>query len=262
MKHLKRHWGITTMLAVCFVGGGALWWGRDAGRAAVAQAPGVYASLSETQRDAIRDVMEELSLDRDALVALNPSEELAESLVSTARTFCIDNAAALATRKGTIHQRVSAIRTLERDIRMGTAVQGADAALMQARLDLKTARDGYRGDLAALESGIGQLLSTRQQATLAAVRNGHGQTMPIRSLDLDDAQRRATSRAKRTFDRLRAGASSDEERAAAVAGWEFDLAGILTADQQAAMDNYVTNYNTASANVGSALGTVLPIDQG
>ena len=104
--------------------------------------------------------------------------------------------------------------------------------------------------------------ATRQNATWTAIKSGWGQQMPFRMLALSDQQRQDLSKAKRTYRRQRASASSGEERNAARTTWQAALAGILTTDQKTIVSSYESNYDSASANVAGGFDAVLTTSDG
>lgn len=239
--------------------GGTVWWRSNGHSIALAQEPPQL--LTQLERDAVVTLLKDISLDRDALIALNADSEQAASILSTARTWRETNASTLVTLKNTIDQKVVAVRKLEKAERMGPADPGRAAALALAREQLGTARASHRSALSPLESSVNTLLSESQRTTWNAIRHGHGRKMPIRMLALTDTQRLAVSRAHRTYERQRRAATTDQERSTAVSTWESALKQILTQDQENVMDAYYSNYGTASGAAAEAWDSVLAVEE-
>lgn len=262
MRRLRQHWRI--MAAVCLVlaVGGSLWWRSVPFGTALAEDPPGYDPISEYQRDAVMTLLGDVGLDRDALIALNPSSSQAESVLSTIRTWQENNQTTLANLKTTRDRKVTALRQIEKAIRTGPADPSHESQLALARQDLATAKAAYRSALGSLENSVLSLLSDSQKATWTAIKSGHGQTMPIRMLALSDAQRLAVSKAYRDYRRKRAAAATAEQRQAAQTTWESALDQILTTDQKNVVAAYYSNYATASGAAANAFDTVLAVEGG
>jgi len=265
MRVLKRHWRVSTVVALAIVLATAWIWQNASARMAMLvmdpDPPPNYEPLDRTTADRIRGVLEQIKLDRDALIALNPSAAQAEDILAEVRSWQASNAATLASLKNTIDEKVHAVRVLEKAIRMGTAGENAQERLALAVTDRTNANAAYDNAFSSLRTSINNLLSGSQQATWTAIQTGHGQHMPIRMLALSDAQRIAVSKAKRTYERRRAAASNSEARTAALNTWNNDLDSILTNDQKTVVTSFYSNYGSASANVGTAIDTVLPVEE-
>ncbi len=265
MKNLRYHWRIVTMLVVIVVGTGAFFWHRAEAKMSfflfAMQEGGTYTPLNAVQRDAIIGSLNEVALDRDALVALNLSTSQAETVVSTARTWQQNNQSTLSSQMTTIHQKRHAVREIEKAIAMGPFDANRETQLATARQELKDAQAAYRTTLTSLESTVNTGLSAAQQATWVAIKSGWGQQMPIRMLDLTDEQRLAVSDAHHRYQRQHSGASNDSERSTAVTTWTSALDSILTANQRTLMQSYNSNYANASAAAASAYATVLPLQE-
>lgn len=266
MKHIKARWRLGFGLSLVVLVASGWWW--QSARANMMlmmfaqEPPEGYTPLDPITHDKVRNILEDVSLDRDAMVALNPSNAQAEQLLLTVRDWQSTNQATLATLRNNIHSKVHAVRVLEKAIRVGTAGPTGREQLALAIADRTAARTAYTDALAPLKATINVALSASQQATWTAIQTGHGQQMPIRMLALTDEQRMAVSRAKRAFDRRRAGASDASGRSTAVTAWNSGLDLILTTDQKNVMAAYYQNYNGASANVASAIETVLAVETG
>ncbi len=278
MKHLQRHWRFGMVLVL--VGGAASTWWWQSARANMAmmlvqEEPG-FTPLDRVTHDKIRGILETIGLDRDAMIALNPTATQAEGVLSTVRTWQSSNQATLASLKNTIHEKVHAVRVLEKAIhekvhavhvlekaiRTGTAGPTGQDRLALAVTDRTDAHTAYDNALAPLRTSINILLSNSQQATWAAIQTGHGQQMPIRMLALTDSQRISVSKATRTFQRRRAGAANANDRGTAATSFSSDLDSILTTGQKTVVSAYNSNYNTASANVATAIDTVMAVEEG
>jgi len=260
MQHLKRNWRIITVVALLITGGG-LWLGIGVHGRAVAdpEPPGGYGELSQVERDATLGVMEDVALDRDALVALNLTGEQAEDLAAATREWCSESATTLATLRATIGARTSELRALRAAIRMGPAQAGQEEALATAIADLLAARAAYHTALGSLRTAVAAELSETQEAAWASVERGHSQRMPIRLLDLSSEQRLAISGAWRAYRLAYAAATSDEERQTARSTWASAQASILTEAQQDVVEAYLGYWVASSEAVAEALDTVLPL---
>lgn len=253
---------MVTVFAVVVAAGGTLWWRSAAEGTALVQDPAEFEALSEFERDAIDELLAQSDLGREVLIALNPSSGQAESIVAAVRTWREDNASTLAARKATLDAKVCAVRKIEKAIRMGPADSSRNQQLSIARQELATAKAARATTLASLESSVENLLSESQRATWSAIQSGWGRKMPLRMLDLTDSQRLVVSKARRTWKRQRAAASTPQERASAHTTWESALNRILTTDQKTVKEAYYDNYATASSAVADAYETVLAVSDG
>ncbi|MEK6674486.1 MAG: hypothetical protein AABZ47_02400 [Planctomycetota bacterium] len=259
MKTLRKHWGkMVAAFLLLALGGTVLWHETRPGTGgSVAFADPPYTPLTRVDRDAIVRLMEDISLDRDALIALNPNSTQAESIVSTIRTWRTNNAAAVTTHQRNIAAKIAAVEDLKRQIAVGPAQAGQDASLAQAVSDLMSAKATYRNALSSLESSVSDLLSTSQRTSWTAIRSVFGQTMPMRLVSLSDQQRVDLSRAHRRYQLRMAAASNDEDRSTAVSTWDTDRNQILTNEQQTVWNTYSSTYGSASSAVAGAINTVL-----
>lgn len=264
MQNIKKHWRLAAILAVSLTLGG-VWLLRAEARMAFTSfalmGGETNTPLNAVQRDAIIGSLNEVSLDRDALVALNLSTNQAETLLGTARTWQQNNQSTLTTQTTAIHQKRHAVRELEKAIAMGPFNENHQTQLATAREELQTAQAAYRTTLSALESTINQGLSESQRASWTAIKTGWGQQMPIRMLDLSDEQRLAVSDAHHRYQRQHSAASNDEERSAAVTTWNNARDSILTTEQKTVFQSYNSNYASASEAVAGAYTTVLPLQE-
>ncbi len=256
MKKLFISWQallvVVSLAAAC-----GLWFSGGLGAAAVAQTPPEFTPLDEVQLSAVRNLIKRLNLDRDAMIALNPTAAQAESVLSTVRTWQETNVALLASLKLDVDRGRSAVRRVEKAIRMGPADPGRETEMAVARRDFLDAKSAYTAALAPLEASVSAILTASQRDTWAAIKTGWGQQMPVRMLDLSDAQRLSVSKAKRTSRRLRAAATDKTARDTAVGGERTAMDGILTVDQKSAVAGYYSNYAAASAVVAEAMNAVL-----
>lgn len=266
MTTFRKNWRLMSLVLVtAIVGGGWLFSASATSMnffAMMQGPPETFAPLDPVRHDAVRNLLAKVSLDRDALVALNLSATQAESVLSTTRSWYITNETTLQSLQNSIHAKVHAVRVLEKAERMGPADELRKPALALARTDLVTARTAYDSALNPLKTSVNTALSASQQATWTAIQSGWGQQMPIRMLALTGPQRLAVSKSVHTFRRQRAAAAGKTARDTAVSAHNTSLDGILTAEQKTAMASYNSNYATASANVAGAIDTVLPKTQG
>ncbi len=68
-----------------------------------------YTPIDIVQRDRVRDLLDHIHLDRDALTALNLTNTQAENILSGARTWCENNLSTLKTLQDNIHIKVAAV---------------------------------------------------------------------------------------------------------------------------------------------------------
>ena len=260
MRNLKKHWRPMALVVTLLILAGSFWLSNGESKMVLAQAGGGegYAPTDRAERQAVRGLLDELGLDRDALIALNLSGPQAESILATARTWRGDNAATRQTLRGAITAKVGEIRGIRRAIRMGPAQAGREEALNTALQELADARAAYKTACQPLEENVNALLSVSQRAAWTAIRKGCGQSMPLRMLDLTPDQRRTLSRAERHYKWRHAAAGTGPERQAAIAARHTAWEQTLTQGQQQMIDAYHGYLETASENVSEALGTVFP----
>ena len=267
MKSLvTKHWRLMSFVMVmALIGGGWLWQTAVARQIttlpllAVGQTS--YTTVDVVQRDRIRNILDHIRLDMDALVALNLTAQQAETLISGTRTWCENNEVTLQTLQEDIHRKVTGVRTVEKTIAMGPHDVANLDALALARQELGDAKNSYETSLASLKASIDLQLSQSQQATWDAIKTGHGQQMPIRMLDLTDTQRLAVSKAQRTYKRRRMASQGGEQRSSAVTEYESSLDQIFTVDQKNVISAYLGYYSSSSTAVVNAMATVLPLPE-
>jgi hypothetical protein len=262
MKQLKRNWKLLAGVFGLVSISGAVWWLNGSASVVVAQAgpPPEYAPVTDAQRDAMLAVLEDVSLDRDALVGLNVSAEQAVDLLAGTRQWFEANRSRLAALNATIGEKRVEVRRLEKAIRVGPREVGQDDDLASARQQLAAARRTYRQALGPLKSALAAEMSPTQRATWQVIERGWGRQMPIRMLALTSQQRHDYARALRRLRLQYAAADTAEARAAAQAAWEQALADILTdSDRQiiAAYEQYAPDAADAVAN---ATNTVMPAE--
>ncbi|MCH8854213.1 MAG: hypothetical protein IID41_16415 [Planctomycetes bacterium] len=253
------------MFSVCFcvtlLGGGLLWWmARDSSTALAYQNPPGYEPVDVVQHDAILALLDDVALDRDALIALNVSANQAMALVAAARSWQVANAAAVAEDQTAIDEARTAVREARLAIAMGPYDEADNAALASALQQLAAAEAAYVALLGGLQTALAADCSESQQAAWSAIENGLGSSMPIRMLALSDQQRLDLSGARRRYRLQYASAGTTAERSQAVAAWEQAQGQILTQDQQTIMASHNSYYADSSAAVAQALDTVLPIE--
>jgi len=263
MRNLQRHWKSVAVVSVGVLGAGAwLWRGAEARMLldpGGEPEPVVYEPLTQVQRDAIVNLLADVSLDRDALVGLNLSTSQAESVVAAVRTWYLSNHATLTSLDQAEQQKTVAVWELEKAVSMGPADAQRDSQLALARQDLQTARASYRSGFLSLETTVNNLLSETQRSTWAAVKVGHGRNMPIRLLDLTDAQRLAISDALQRYERQQAAAGDETARSTARTTLETAKESILTVDQRSVLQAYSGYFASSSQAVAHALDTVLVV---
>ena len=263
MKKLARHkWLIVGITAgVTLVGTVYLRYSAT-GSALALQAPEPYDLTTPWERGQVDGLLNHLSLDHEALVALNLTALQAEDVLDTVRTWRLTNQATLAARKTDIDNAVHARRQIEKTIALGPADAQNDQTLAQDRQDLVDAHAAYDTALNSLRTDVNTILSASQEDTWTAIQSGHGQSMPIRMLDLSDQQRVDIGKAWQRYRLQHRAAQNATERAAAVTTWESAQARIFSAGQQTVVAGFHSNYVAASQNVTDAFETVLPRDDG
>lgn len=261
MKTFRNHWQSFGVVALAAMVVSVFWMQRSTTGAMVAmQAPA--APIDRLERDAIVELLEDVSLDRDALIALNLSAQQASDVLSSVRTWYETNASTLASLQGTVDQHILTIRQLEKATRMGPADVERDQQLAVARQDLATAKAARESALDSLKTNVNSDLSAGQQTTWLAIATGHGQTMPLRMLDLTSSQRVALSKAKHHHRWRRNSARDEQARATAATTLATELNTILTQDQQNLCSSYDSYYAASSGVVATAWNEVLALEQG
>lgn len=258
MAQLKKHWAGTSLTVFVVLLSAVMWWKAAQTQKAFAD-PDPPVSLNEVQRSFVERVLAEVSLDRDALVALNPSSQSAESLLTTVRTWSLSNQSSVNNLSATVEEKTHALYQIEKAIALGPFNESHASQLATARSELASAKASYRSAFSSLESSVNQALSNDQRTTWTAIKTGHGQQMPYRILALEDAQRISFSDAQRRYRAKRASATNQEELDAAITEWSTALAEILTDNQESAINTYQANYTTAANNVTNAWNNVLAV---
>ena len=265
MAAIRKYGPGIGVLTVLLTLGGSLWWftgEHDRAQALIVavQQPASpdYEALTELQNTGVKRVLKEISLDRDALIALNLSSNSAESVLAAVRTWSMSNAQTMATLKAAVDEHVVAVYRAEKVVAYGPASDTNDATLASAREDLVEAKAAYRNAFASLKTSVSNLLTEGQRATWTAIQSGHGQTMPIRMLDLNDDQRMAIGKAWRRYQLQHAAATDDAGRSAAIEAWDTARNSILTTEQKNAMTAYYGYYASASQAIAGSLAVVFP----
>lgn len=259
MAQLKKHCQGTSLTVFAVLLAAVVWWKGAQTQQAFADPEPPVVALTQGHRSFVERVLAEVSLDRDALVALNPSSQSAESLLTTVRTWSLSNQSSLDNLIATVEEKTHALYQIEKAIGLGPFNESHAAQLSTARSELSSAKASYRSAFGSLESSVNQALSNDQRTTWTAIKTGHGPQMPYRMLALEDAQRISFSDAQRRYKANRASASNQEELDAAVSEWSTALAEILTDNQESAITSYQANYTTASNNVTNAWNNVLAV---
>ena len=259
MAKLRSHWRTAAVVTVALMSTGTLLWRGATMRTAWGlQGP---EPLSLADHGGIIGVLKYVSLDRDALVALNLSNQQAEDVLTTVRNWWDSNKSALETKQQAIWAKERAVRNVQDAITAGPLEEGREAALASALAELATARANYDDTFDGLRTSINNLLSVSQQTTWSAIQSGFGERMPLRMLALTDAQRLDVSKAVQRFRYQRAAAASAQARSAVVSTYESHLEQILTQDQKNVLAAYESNYASASAAVVEAFEAVLALEE-
>ena len=259
MAYIKRQWKPLTLVSLVLVVGIGFWVYRStATEAAIPAALWSYTPPTDVERSQIEDLLATLSLDTDAMIALNLTAAQAEDVLAAVRTFNTQNRTTLDTRLAAVAAERSDLRNLETSIRNGTAGQDPQSQWSTAVQDLASAAASYHSSLDSLQTTVSGLLSASQRTTWTAIQGGFNGPMPLRMLALSGQQRQDLSAAKQGFDHALAEAESDQQRASAVSTWDGAVESILSAEQETVVSAYRQNCATASANVAAAMSTVLP----
>lgn len=265
MAYLKKQWKPFTIVTVLVLGSVGLWLYRgSASGAAVSAVPAIalfqqsYPPPTDVERSQVDQLLADIDMDRESMIALNLSGEQAEDLLATVRTFNTDNRTTLDTRLASLAAARLSLRTLETSIRHGTAGQDPEGQKAQAIADVAAAKTSYDDTLASLRTSVNALLSQSQRSTWTNIQSGWDGGMPLQMLALDASQKTSVAAAKRRFDHALAEAQNDQERSNAASTWNTDVDGILTTDQETVCASYVSHYVEASQNVATAFATVMP----
>ncbi len=259
MKKLRRHWPLISVVCLGVVLTGTFWLSGSRSSEVQAQVPPEPVALTAVERDLITGVMDESHLDRDALIALNLSAVQAADIMETCRTWCLAQQATLATHNTTIAAKVLALRNIKAAIRQGPPNPEHAQQLATAQSELATARAAYASTINALATSVSSELSASQRTTWDAIKQGLGQTMPIRMLALTAQQRTDLSRALRRHKWRMAAASTTDEQSAALTAHNTALSGILTPEQQQVISSFNSNYADTSAVIAGAVADELPL---
>lgn len=265
MQHLKRNWKVFTVTFVAVVCSAGVLWLTGLNTTASAQIdPGTdggdpdFTVITVVQRDATFSVLADVSLDREALVALNLSAEQATDILAATRTWLETNASEIAQLKEIIADKRDVVRQLEQSVRAGSAVSGQDQALVAARADLAAALRAYDTALNGIRTALAAELSESQRSTWATIENGWGREMPVRMLALTSGQRRDYGKALRQHELRVAAATTAQELAALQTAWQAALSSIFTDQNRQIIDAYFSYANEARQNVDNAVEDVLP----
>lgn len=263
MAYLKRQWKPLTIVTVLLVALAGAWLYRSSasGAAAVPAKPlfvQSYSPPTDVERSQVETLLENLSLDRDALVALNLSDEQAEDVLAAVRTFNTNTRETLDARLAALAATREDLWALQKALRNGTAGEDPQGQFTDAVADVAAARSVYNSTLDSLRTTIHSELSQSQQAAWTSIQSGWGPSMPLRMLTLDGEQRSDLAAAQARFEHALAEAEDDEERSAAVTAWDEALDGCLTQDQKTVCTSSIETYATASQHVTAAFETVLP----
>lgn len=263
MAYLKRQWKPLTVATVLLVALAGAWLYRSSasGAAAVPAKPlfvQSYSPPTDVERSQVETLLENLSLDRDALIALNLSDEQAEDVLDAVRTFNANTRETLDARLAALAAAREDLWALQKAVRNGTAGEDPQGQFADAVADVASAQAEYNGTLDSLRTTVNSELSQSQQAAWTSIQSGWGQSMPLRMLALDGEQRSDLAAAQARFEHALAQAENDEERSTAVTAWEEALEERLTQDQKTVCTSYIENYVAASQHVAAAFETVMP----
>lgn len=216
-----------------------------------------FTPVNEVERSAVLGLMTELKLDPEALAALNVTEGQAITIVAACRTWQAENKNLLENARVGMVQKATQVDQVEKAISMGTADASRSSTLASARQEVETSEAAYRSALAPLEAVVNGLLSESQRTTWSYVKVGHGQTMPVRMLNLSDSQRIAIAEAQNRRQRTKAQVKDAAARANWDAGAKSEVDQILTAEQRESVRAYQSYVNSATSAVAKAVETVL-----
>jgi len=206
--------------------------------------------LTSAQRAVLWELLANVNLDRDALVALNMTTEQAEDVLTALRNWHDESGGSVANDQIICSARLAAVRQLEREVRAGTAEPQALAAARQA---LATAQADWERQLDGLRGALASELTGSQIATWRAIKIGWGQSLPMRMVALTADQKQSYGRAMRQFRLAMNSATSSEERDAAQSAWQAARSNILTQDNL----QVIAAYNENAANAANALNQAI-----
>jgi len=259
MAVIKRNWKPLSLLAVVLavVVLIVVQQGRRT-EALMLQGGPQYTVPGEVERGQVDRLLAELVLDRDALIALNPSARQAEDLLAAVRTWNEQNRAARQPLADALAQKRVALRELRLSVRRGQAGENFKQELATAIGEVDTALGSYRAGTDSLRTQINTLLSPTQRATWQVIACGYGEKMSLRMLDLGGSQRLSVSTAQRKLESALGESENGDQRAAAIAQWQSDLDTILTQDQKTVVTAYQGYFVSASNTVTTVFDAVLP----
>jgi len=211
--------------------------------------------VTTAEAAALWGLLADVQLDREALVALNVSEAQAEALLTALRGWHDQNLSEAASAQTAVRTARAEVRRLQREVRMGTA---EPQALTTAQAAVTAANQGYAGALTGLRTALSAELTESQRTTWAAIAHGWSSAMPLGMLPLTTQQRQDYATALRRYELATAAAESSEAQAALQTAWQQTVAGILTQDNQQAIDAYHEYAAAAAAAVTAAEQAVMP----
>lgn len=258
MAILQRHWRLATALSI-FVVLAATWGVVSLRNQTVLAGPEEPVPLTEMSADAIRLLLEDVALDREALIGLNVTSQQAESVLTTVRDWYQRNAAQLASLQADIADAAAALQTIEQAIAMGPAQEGQQQDLANARATLHEAHQDYASALSPLRGDVAEVLSKSQNQTWAAIEASYGSNMPLRLIALSSQQRLDLGRAQRHYQWQLAAATTPQDRSAAVAAWQSALNSILSSEQGQVLDAFHKYQAASSQAVSAAFDSVLAV---
>ena len=268
MKHIKKNWQVVVVSFVLVFVAGSMWWHVSTNSTAIAQVqePSEYPSVTPYEKEAVFNTLDQIHLDREALIALNVNDTQAENILSTTRTWLATNQTNLSVAKTAIDEKAAEVRYWLKAIRTNSDAANASLRLAQAKTELNAAKAAYEGQLSPLRSMMTAQMSETQIATWAAIENGWDKGMPLRMLNLTTQQKQALGKIMR-HDRLlyaqAVGAGSQTELMAQAqsAATVDPLASILGDNNQQIMNAYAEYAEQAAEALANAEETVLPISE-
>ena len=258
MAHVKRNWKLFTLAFIFAATSVGVWWSIEPGSAASAQSspPKGVVAVNTAQRDMLLNVLRNIGLDREAMVALNVSSTQAVDLIAAAQTWMTTNTTEVATRRRAVAQKRAVVKRLKAAIRAGTAPDDAEALLATALGELRTAQATYQQGFTGLRTALAAELSESQRDTWRKVEGGWGRAMPMAMVDLTNNQRMAYGKALRHYRLASAAADTVAEQRAADTAWETAVGRILTEDNIQVIETYHAYANQARENVNDALNSL------
>lgn len=218
-----------------------------------------YEEVAPEDRSTMLALLGEVGLDPTVLGALNVDREQADVLLLTLRSWVESHAQALAQSTTAVAQARAALRSAERQWRMGGGNGEALLDLEQAKASLQTAVAARRQLFAELFDELAEPLSQSQRVMVNVLNDGRAWSMPLGGLQLTSEQEGAIATAKRALRAALAAAMSSQERAAARSAWETAVSDALTTENEQIVAAYFETVAAAASNVTAAIEQVMPL---